>query len=166
MIIAMATAQYQGVYVYFGSRLPTYGPIMANVLKAGVLYFLGVFALGFVLGAMRMFFLVPITGPVMAVLIEIPPMLLFSWFFCRFLTRRYKVPAEAYDRLAMGGIAFAWLMVGDMLVRLLLQEGDLGGALVAFDLPENRIGLGAQIAFALFPLVQSYIGKESRNELL
>ena len=69
---------------------------MANVLKAGVLYFLGVFALGFILGAIRIFFLVPYSGPVVAVLVELPFILLVSWFFCRFLTRRFTVPAEPY----------------------------------------------------------------------
>ena len=49
---------------------------MANVLKAGVLYFLGVFALGFILGAIRIFFLVPYSGPVVAVLVELPFILL------------------------------------------------------------------------------------------
>jgi hypothetical protein len=31
---------------------------MINVLKAGIFYFLGVFAMGFILGALRSFFLV------------------------------------------------------------------------------------------------------------
>jgi hypothetical protein len=136
---------------------------MANVLKAGIFYFLGVFTLGFILGAMRIFFLVPYTGPAIAVLIEIPLMLLFAWYFCRFLIRRCEVPPETYDRLVMGGVAFALLIAGEMMIALLLQGGSVAEFFVAFDLPENRIGLGAQIAFALFPLVQSYA--ENRGEL-
>jgi hypothetical protein len=136
---------------------------MANVLKAGIFYFLGVFTLGFVLGAMRMFFLVPYTGPVIAVLIEIPLMLLFAWFFCRFLTGRLDISSAIYDRLLMGGVAIALVMAGEVLIVLLLLEGTVTGFFVAFDLPENRIGLGAQIAFALFPLVQSYAENESKR---
>lgn len=129
---------------------------MANVLKAGVFYFLGVFALGFMLGTMRIFFLVPYTGPVIAVLIEIPMILFFSWFFCRFLIRRFAVPAEPYERLMMGFIAFACLMTGEALIAVFLQQGHITDFLMTFDFPENRIGLGGQIAFALFPLLQYY----------
>tara|TARA_R110000824_G_scaffold48175_19_gene136304 strand:+ start:792 stop:1202 length:411 start_codon:yes stop_codon:yes gene_type:complete len=129
---------------------------MANVLKAAIFYFLGVFTLGFILGTMRIFFLVPQTGPVNAVLIEIPVMLFFSWFFCRFLTRRFAIPPEPYERLMMGFIAFACLMTGEALVAVLLQQGRMTDFFMTFDLPENRIGLGGQIAFALFPMLQSY----------
>ncbi|WP_339827675.1 hypothetical protein [uncultured Parasphingorhabdus sp.] len=129
---------------------------MANVLKAGVLYFLGVFALGFILGAIRIFFLVPYSGPVVAVLVELPFILLVSWFFCRFLTRRFTVPAEPYERLIMGLVAFSCLMIGEALVAVFLQQGRMTDFLMTFDLPENRIGLAGQIAFALFPLLQSY----------
>ncbi|MGB5483216.1 hypothetical protein [Parasphingorhabdus sp.] len=129
---------------------------MANLLKAGMFYFLGVFALGFILGSMRLFFLVPFTGPVVAILIEIPLMLLFAWFFCRFLTGRFEIPPETNQRLVMGLVAFAFLMTGEALIAILLQEGRLTDFIMTFDLPENRVGLGAQIAFALFPLIQSY----------
>lgn len=130
---------------------------MTNVLKAGGFYFLGVFTLGFVLGSMRIFFLAPHTGPVIAVLIEIPVMLLFSWFFCRFLTGRFAIPPEPYERLVMGFIAFACLMTGEALIAVLMQQGQMTDFFMTFDLPENRIGLGGQIAFALFPLVQLYV---------
>ncbi len=129
---------------------------MANALKAGVLYFLGVFTLGFILGVIRIFFLVPHTGPMVAVLIELPVILFFSWVFCRFLTRRFAVPAEPYERLIMGLIAFSCLMIGEALVAVFLQQGRMTDFFMTFDLPENRIGLGGQIAFALFPVLQSY----------
>ena len=129
---------------------------MADVLKAGILYFLGVFTLGFILGAIRIFFLVPYTGPVFAVLVELPVILLVSWFFCRFLTRRFTVPTEPYERLLMGLIAFVCLMIGEALVAVFLQQGRMTDFFMTFDLPENRIGLAGQIAFALFPVLQSY----------
>ena len=129
---------------------------MGNVLKAGIFYFFGVFALGFVLGTMRVFLLVPHIGPEIAVLIEIPLLLLFAWFFCRFLTARLDVSPETYDRLVMGSVAFALMIAGEALIATQLQALSVGEFLVAFDLPENRIGLGGQIAFALFPVIQSY----------
>lgn len=129
---------------------------MTNIWKVGFFYFLGVFTLGFIFGALRIFFLIPYTGSVIAVLIEIPFMLVFAWFFCRFLTRRYDIPNETNDRLAMGILAFGLLMVGEALITVVLQAGRMTDFFTMFDLPENRIGLGSQIAFALFPVIQSY----------
>ncbi len=129
---------------------------MTNIVKAGIYYFVGIFALGFILGTMRAFFLVSYTGPVFAVLIEIPLMLLCAWLFCRFLIRRFEIRAETYDRLVMGFVAFALLIAGELLIAVLLREWSVAEFLVTFDLPENRIGLGGQIAFALFPVIQSY----------
>jgi hypothetical protein len=56
----------------------------------------------------------------------------------------------------MGSVAFACLMTGEILIVVLLQEGRVTDFFLTFDLPENRIGLGAQIAFALFPAIQGY----------
>lgn len=129
---------------------------MTNVLKAGIFYFLGVFVLGFILGALRRFFLVFYTGPVIAVLIEIPFMLLFAWHLCLLLTRKLEIPSDIYGRLVMGFVAFACLMTGEVLMAILLQEGRMTDFFLSFNLPENRIGLGSQIAFALFPVIQGY----------
>ncbi len=129
---------------------------MANALKAGIFYFLGVFAMGFILGAMRRFFLLSYTGPVVAVLIEIPIMLVFAWYLCSFLTRKLAVPSDISERLVMGSVAFACLMMGELLLAILLQEGRMTDFFLSFNLPENRIGLVGQIAYALFPVIQGY----------
>jgi hypothetical protein len=136
---------------------------MANVLKAAIFYCLGVFLLGFVLGTIRMLLLAPYAGPVMAVLIEVPFMLAFAWFFCRMLTRRLAIPPEPYQRLVMGFVAFAGLMAGELLIALLLQQRGPSDFLRTFDLPENRIGLGGQIAFALFPVIQAYMDRRAER---
>jgi hypothetical protein len=129
---------------------------MTNVLRAGIFYFLGVFAMGFILGELRSFFLVPDAGPVIAVLIEIPLMLLFAWYLCLLLIRKLEIPSDIYGRLVMGSVAFACLMTGEVLIAVLLQDGRVTDFFLTFDLPENRIGLGAQIAFSLFPAIQVY----------
>lgn len=129
---------------------------MAHILKAGFFYFLSVFAMGFILGALRRFFLVAHTGPVIAVLIEIPLMLLFAWHLCRWLTSRFAVEADMSARLMMGFFAFACLMTGELLIAVELQPGGVTNFFRMFNLPENRIGLGGQIAFALFPAIQGY----------
>jgi hypothetical protein len=129
---------------------------MTNILKGAIFYFLGVFAMGFVLGALRNVFLVTYTGPMIAVLIEIPFILLFSWYFCLLLTGKLAIPPDVHGRLVMGGVAFACLVTGEILIAMLLQHGRMTDYLLSFDLPENRIGLVGQIAFALFPVIQGY----------
>jgi len=83
-------------------------------------------------------------------------MLLFAWQLCRLLTTRLQVPSDTYQRLTMGCVAFVCLMAGEVLIALLLQNGRMTEFFLMFDLPENRIGLAGQIAFALFPVVQGY----------
>ena len=137
---------------------------MSNILKAGFFYFLGVFAVGFILGALRTIFLVPYTGPVIAVLAEIPLMLLFAWHLCRLLSEKWAIPSEISDRLVMGLVAFACLLAGELLIALQLQDGRMADFFLMFDLPETRIGLAGQIAFALFPVIQGYSQAGTRRE--
>ncbi|WP_323800115.1 hypothetical protein [Parasphingorhabdus sp.] len=136
---------------------------MTNILRAGFFYFLGVFTMGFILGALRQFFLVPYTGPVIAVLIELPLILVFAWYLCRWLTSRLRISPDHYGRLVMGLVAFSCLIIGELLISVLLQAGGLADFFLTFDLPENRIGLGGQIAFALFPLIQGYAETSARR---
>jgi len=137
---------------------------MTNSLKAGFFYFLGVFALGFILGVLRRLFLDAYTGPVIAVLVEIPFMLLFAWYLCRLLVERLVIPPDISTRLMMGFVAFALVMTGEILMAIQLQDGRFADFFRMFDLPENRIGLAGQVAFALFPLIQVYSEVRVRRE--
>ena len=137
---------------------------MTDILKAGFFYFLGIFAMGFLLGGFRRFLLVPHTGPVFAVLVEIPFILLFAWFLCRALTKRLAIPPEISARLVMGFVAFAFLMAGELLIAVQLTGGRMEDFFRMFDVPENRIGLAGQIAFALFPVIQGYSEVRVRRE--
>ena len=56
--------------------------------RAGAAYFAIVFAVGFVLGALRVTFLAPAVGPLPAVALELPVMLAASWWTCGWLMRR------------------------------------------------------------------------------
>jgi hypothetical protein len=56
---------------------------MANASKAGALYALIVFLIGFILGTIRVLLIVPRLGETAAVMLETPVMLAASWFVCR-----------------------------------------------------------------------------------
>ena len=136
---------------------------MTHIMKAGFYYFLGVFAMGFILGAFRQFFLTPYTGPVIAVLIEMPLILLFAWYFCRFIIKKLAIASDLYGRLVMGLVAFCCLIIGEVMMAVLLEQRQAMDFFLMFDLPENRIGLGGQVAFALFPVIQGYGQAKARR---
>ena len=79
--------------------------------KAGVLYFLIVFGNGFVLGTMRVLWLVPRFGARIAELMEMPVMLAVSYGAASWITRRFLVSRAASSRLAMCGFALLLLVL-------------------------------------------------------
>lgn len=71
-----------------------------QVLKAGALYFVFVFGAGFVLGPIRIFWVVPRFGERTAQLMETPIMLISIVLAARWIARRLAVPPTPLDCLA------------------------------------------------------------------
>ena len=126
---------------------------LKRALSAGATYFLVLFALGFVLGTIRVLFLAPRWGELAATLAEVPVMLAAAFFACRWAVRRWQVPYVA---------AMRWMMVLCFVVLLLMFETVLGAMLFGRTLAQQLaalmtlaglIGLAAQIVAALFPLL-------------
>jgi len=128
---------------------------MALALRAGFVYFALVFAAGFVLGAIRIFFIVPRFAPSLAVLIELPVILAICWFAAKWTVEQFAVPAIAADRLAMGAIAFAFLMLAETILATVGFGRTFAGFLKILATPEGTIGLAGQMFFALFPYLLS-----------
>lgn len=126
---------------------------MRRALAAAAVYFAIVFSLAFMLGVVRTLFVAPGTGDLVAVLIETPVVLLACWFAARWVTRRFSVPAHATDRLAMGLVAFSLLMTVEAALGLALFARPLAQQFAAFATPAGAIGLLAQVAFGLMPLL-------------
>lgn len=124
-------------------------------IKAGAIYFALIFALGFVLGTIRVLWLVPATGETAAVLIEQPIMLTASWFAAGWLVRRHGLVTTG-ERAAMGAVALMLLFVVEPLLAYTLF-GQLPQEWLAgvFTMP-GPIGLAGQIAFGLMPLLIAY----------
>jgi hypothetical protein len=131
---------------------------MRPALKAGAVYFVLVFLVGFALGTVRVLMLVPRMGAVRAVLLETPVILTASWTICGWLLRRFRVPAFAGARLAMGGVAFVLLMLAEALLSLATGLGP-AAYFASLGTSEGALGLAAQSAFALFPLVRRRPGR-------
>lgn len=120
------------------------------VFAAAWRYLAGIFALGFVLGTLRTLWLAPLVGPVVAVTCELPLILAASWYWARRLLARHRLAGRG-QALAMGAIAFALLMVGELVLGMAL--GGQSGAqwFAALAEPAGTLGLSGQIGFALIP---------------
>lgn len=126
---------------------------MLAAATAGVVYFAVVLAIGVVLGIARVGGLVPWLGPTGAVLLEIPIILAASWAVCRRLIAAFGVPAAPAERLVMGGLAFALLMLAELALSMTLYGRSLAQHIASYSGLPNVLGLLAQIVFALMPLV-------------
>jgi hypothetical protein len=126
---------------------------MSRALKAGLAYFSIVFAVGFGLGTLRVLVMVPLFGEVSAVAIELPIMLALSWVACRWLINRFAVPAVSRDRLLMGGSAFLLLMAAELGVSVLAFGRSPAEHWATYRMLSAKMGLLAQIGFALMPLL-------------
>ncbi len=125
---------------------------MGIASKAGALYALIVFVIGFVLGAVRVLLIVPRIGEIAAVIIETPIMLVASWFVCRWCVDRLDVPRRVGARSLVGVVAFVVLMAAEFALGRLAFGRPAGEQLANYCSAPGVIGLAAQIVFAVFPI--------------
>jgi hypothetical protein len=92
-----------------------------GIVKAGMLYFALVFGAGFVLGPIRILWIVPRFGTRMAELMETPIMFVVIILAARWIIRRLAVPSAPSSRLAMGCIALGLLLIAEFTLVLWLQ---------------------------------------------
>jgi hypothetical protein len=95
--------------------------VTGRVVRAALLYFALTFGAGFVLGPLRILFLVPRLGTRTAELLELPVMIGISWLAARWVTARLAVPPRRAPRLAMGAIAGALLLAAEFTLVLRLR---------------------------------------------
>jgi hypothetical protein len=124
---------------------------MKAAIKAGIFYFILVFAAAFVLGAIRIRLLVPNLGEIAGLAIELPVILFWAWIVCGWLIRRLRVPAQTPVRIVMGALAFALLIAAETLVAVIGLKETVTQHFAAYSHPTMLIGLAAQVAFAAMP---------------
>jgi hypothetical protein len=124
-----------------------------RILKAGLTYFALVFGVGFLLGAVRVPFLVPRLGERTAELLEMPFMLLVVVLAARFVVRRFALPPAAGVRLATGGLALALLVAAELALTVVLQEQSLGQFIASRDPVSGSVYLAMLALLAVMPLL-------------
>jgi hypothetical protein len=84
-----------------------------QILEAGVLYFVLVFAAGFVLGTIRTLWVLPHVGARTAELMESPIMLVVTIVAARWIVLRLRLPHTISARLGMGCLGLFLLLVAE-----------------------------------------------------
>ena len=126
---------------------------MLVAIIAGALYAAVAFLIGFIFGTLRVMVLVPALSDLTAVLLELPFILLASWFVCRWCVDRLGVCRSAQARALMSVVAFVVLMVVEFGLGMILGRR-LVDQLAGLASPAGVIGLTAQVLFGLFPVMQ------------
>ena len=124
---------------------------------AGVAYFALAFLFGFVLGVLRTLAIEPRVGELAAVMLELPVMLLLSWFICRRLSRLFGLSPRIGVRSAMGAVAFVLLITAELAIVMPLRgmaTEDYVGHLMT---GAGALGLAGQVGYALIPVLQGLV---------
>jgi hypothetical protein len=116
-------------------------------ILAGIAYFALVFALGFLLGTVRTIFVQDAPSAIR--------------LLCRYIISRFAVAPRVVARAVMGSLAFALLFLAELLVGALLFGRTPSEHFALYRDASYALGLAAQIAFALMPLVQLWQWKKS-----
>ncbi|MBS0616208.1 MAG: hypothetical protein JSR58_06625 [Verrucomicrobia bacterium] len=124
---------------------------MKTPWTASFFYFLALFALGFVLGTLRVVFVAPQIGELFAISLELPLMLGASWVICLRLLRQATFLLTRKNLWIFGGSAFAYLMIAEWWVAVSIIKISMGAYFTHFATWPGMIGLAGQIVFGLLP---------------
>jgi len=124
-----------------------------QILKAGVLYFALVFGAGFVLGPIRILWVVPRFGTRMAELMETPIMFVVTLVAARWIVRRLALPPRAASRLGMGSIALGLMLVAEFTLMLSLRGLSVQEYLATRDPVSGTVYYAMLGVFAIMPLL-------------
>jgi len=127
--------------------------LATRTIKAGLTYFTLVFGAGFVLGMIRVPFLVPRLGERVAELVEMPFMFVVILLSARFIIRRFSLPAKVLARLGAGFVALGLLVAAEVLLAVALQDRTLGEYVASRDPVSGIVYLAMLALFAAMPLV-------------
>jgi hypothetical protein len=134
----------------------------ARTIKAGMTYFALVFGAGFVLGSIRVPFLVPRLGERAAELIEMPFMFVVVLVSARFIIKRFNLPASAWPRLSAGCLGLGLLVASELLLVVALQDRTLGEYVASRDSVSGMVYLAMLGLFAVMPFLLARVTSASR----
>ena len=126
-----------------------------QILKAGALYFALVFGAGFVLGAIRIMWIVPRFGARIAELMETPIMFGVTILAARWIVRRLAVLPKVSSRLGMGCVGLGLMLVAEFTLVLWLRGLSISEYLASRDPVSGTVYYVMLGVFAIMPLLVS-----------
>jgi hypothetical protein len=130
-----------------------------KLLLTASLYFLAVFAVGFIIGPIRVLLLEPRLGPVAGVLCEAP--FLFAAFIgaAHWSLRATRIALDARSLLLVGIIALVMQQLADFAGGAVLRGWTVSEQLTQLSTPQGAIYVLLLIIFVVMPLVVSRFHK-------
>lgn len=124
-----------------------------QILKAAFIYFALVFGTGFVLGTIRVLWLVPQYGERMAELWEMPLMLAVMIVSARWIVRTFQTLSSLSNWIGVGGLALGLLLAVEFTMVLWLRGLTFTKYLASRDPVSGAIYYLMLLVFALMPLL-------------
>lgn len=138
------------------ARPSCYAEPVANSLIIGLRYYAIVFSIAFALGVARTLVIAPAIGVTIAVLLEVPLLVVVSWLAAR---RQLKdCLLEPWQRAMAGGLAFALTIASEVILAQLLRGQTIADWAGDVARPLGLIGLAGQLVFGLIPI---FAGQEN-----
>ena len=128
-----------------------------RTFKAGAIYFLLVFALGWVLGPIRELWAMPQFGRITAMLFEAVIMLIAMVISAWWTMRRLKVPRTPAATISMALVALGLLIPAEIAGVLWVRELSLPDYLASFGTVPGVISLVMFLLFAAMPALATQV---------
>jgi hypothetical protein len=126
-----------------------------RVLKIGALYFAVVFAAGFLLGAIRVVWVVPHVGARVAELAEAPLMLVVSFLVARWLVHRYRTIGTSASWLSVGVVGLVLMLSFEFTAVLWLRGMSIAEYFAHRDPVSGAVYFLSLGVFGILPLLLS-----------
>ena len=124
---------------------------MTAMIRASFLYFALVMGAGFLLGSVRVLFVVPHLGERWAELAEMPIMAIVIFVAAGYILRRYPEVQTRGRALVVGFTALALSVSAELVLAVVLQSQSLAEYLASRDKISGSVYLVMLVAFALMP---------------
>ena len=124
---------------------------MTPMIRASFLYFALVMGAGFLLGSVRVLFVVPHLGERWAELAEMPIMAMVIVVAAGYILRRYPEVQTRGRALVVGFTALALSVSAELVLAVVLQSQSLAEYLASRDKISGSVYLVMLVAFALMP---------------
>jgi hypothetical protein len=130
-------------------------------MRAAFLYFSAVFGVGFVLGIIRVLWLVPQVGARSAELLEMPLMVLVSFGAATWIVRRSRFPYSKSECVALGLMALLFMIGAELGVAVLLLNVPIWDVVTQRD---SISGVAYVLALLLFAFMPLLVGRRPRPD--